>query len=315
MGIGTVWKVILLQPLMNTMLVLSHVLFDNFGLAIIAITIITKFALYPLNLKQMRSTRAMQDLQPKLQELRRKFGKDPRRINKETMALYRQAGMNPVGCVVPMLVQLPIWIGIYQSITRVLAVFPEDFLSLSQYLYSWSIVHLNIPLERSFLWLDLAVPDGLFIMPILTGGTMWVQQKMITINSDDPQQRQSNTTMLWMMPIMFALLTFQFPSGLALYWTVSNILGIVTQYFVTGWGGMADLFKKRERPLNKMVLPPPRKEEESLPPPVAAETKEEGESDEQSGDKGQERGGSRPPRAQSTWQKQRRSQGNRPKRR
>ena len=147
--------------------------------------------------------------------------------------------MNPLGCILPMLIQMPVWIALYQAIIRVLAVAPEDFLGLSRSLYSaWPLGFSLVPMESRFLWLDLASPDRLLILPILVGASMWVQQKMTTVQSTDPSQQSQNQMMLWMMPIMFAFLTLSFPSGLALYWAASNIIGIVMQYFVTGWGGL-----------------------------------------------------------------------------
>jgi len=153
------------------------------------------------------------------------------------MKLYKEAGVNPIGCLWPMLVQFPIWIALYQSIMQALAATPENLISLSQHLYSWSIVQQSVPLEDKFLWLNLGQPDGMLILTLLVGVTMWVQQKMVTTPAADPRQQSMNNMTLMMMPLMFMLFALQFPSGLALYWVVSNIIGIVIQYFVSGgWG-------------------------------------------------------------------------------
>jgi YidC/Oxa1 family membrane protein insertase len=152
------------------------------------------------------------------------------------MRLYKEAGVNPLGCLWPMLIQFPIWIALYQAIMRALATTPENLLDLAQRLYSWIVVSQAIPLSSYFLGLDLASP-GNIILAIVVGGTMWVQQKMTQAPAVDPRQESTSRMMLLMMPLMFGFLTFMFPSGLALYWAVSNIIGIVTQYFVTGgWG-------------------------------------------------------------------------------
>jgi YidC/Oxa1 family membrane protein insertase len=225
--------------MINTLIVVSGVLFHNFGLAIIALTIIVRAATIPLTLKQLRATKALQDLQPKMAELQKKFGKDKARLAQEQMRMYRESGVSPAGCALPMLVQLPIWIALFQSIIRVLAVIPEDFLNLSRHLYAaWEGVFSLVPLNSSFLWLDLAVPDRFLVLPLLVGGTMWLQQKMVMSRSADPRQQAQATMMLWFMPLMFAFLTTQFPSGLALYWIVSNIISIGVQYRITGWGGL-----------------------------------------------------------------------------
>ena len=153
------------------------------------------------------------------------------------MKLYKEAGINPLGCIWPMLIQLPIWIAVYQSIIRALAATPENLLDLSRHLYPWAIVTQSIPLNEQFLWLQLSKPDPYLIMAILVGGTMWIQQKMVTAPSADPKQRSMTQMTTVMMPLMFGMITMSFPSGLALYWVVSNIIGIVIQYFVTGgWG-------------------------------------------------------------------------------
>jgi YidC/Oxa1 family membrane protein insertase len=153
------------------------------------------------------------------------------------MLLYKEAKINPLGCIWPMLIQMPIWIALYQSIMTALASTPEDLIRLSQSLYSWPVVTQALPLNESFLWLQLSKPDQYLVLAILVGITMWVQQKMVTPPTTDPKQQQMTQITTLMMPLMFAMFTLSFPSGLSLYWAVSNIVGIVIQYFVSGgWG-------------------------------------------------------------------------------
>ncbi len=240
--VGEIWDLIILSPMINVLIVISGYLLHNFGLAIIALTILVRFVTLPLTQKQLRATKAMQEMQPKLAELQKKHGKDKAKLAQEQMRMYKESGVSPAGCMLPMLVQMPIWIALFQSIIRVLAVNPEGFLNLARHLYSsWSQVFSLVPLNSKFLWLDLAVPDRLLMLPILVGGTMWLQQKMVMpTTSADPKQQAQSRMMLWMMPIMFAFLTMQFPAGLALYWVVSNVITIVIQYYmVGGWGGLA----------------------------------------------------------------------------
>jgi YidC/Oxa1 family membrane protein insertase len=180
-------------------------------------------------------------MQPKMQELQKKYGKNQQKLQQEMMKLYKEAGVNPLGCLWPMLIQLPIWIALYQSIMRALATTPENLLNLHRHLYSWGVVREAIPLSSQFLWLNLAQPDPYFILAIIVGGTMWVQQKMTQAPSVDPRQQSTTRMMTLMMPFMFGLLTLLFPSGLALFWAVSNIIGIVTQYFFTGGWGYFDV--------------------------------------------------------------------------
>ncbi len=232
------WEVVALRPMLNILIVLYSGLAHNFGLTIVFLTIVVRLILLPLTLRQIRSTQRMQLLQPKIQEIQKKYAKDQKKLQEETSKLYSEAGVSTWGCVLPMAIQFPIWIALYQCIMRVMATNPEDLLALSQSLYSWPVVQGIVPLNQNFLWLNLAYPDSIFVLPILVAVTMWVQQKMMTSTTADPRQQQMNTMMLWMMPLMFGLFTLQFPSGLAVYWVTMNIVGIITQYFVTGWGGL-----------------------------------------------------------------------------
>jgi len=230
------WYLIILNPVLNGLIALSTMLFSSFGLAIIALTVIVRLVLWPLSKRQLNSTKAMQGMQPKIQELQKKYGKNKQKLQQETMKLYKEAGINPAGCIWPMLVQFPVWIALYQSIMKALATTPENLLGLAQHLYSWQIVNQAVPLNSHFLWLDLG-GQGDFILALIVGGTMWVQQKMTTAPSVDPKQQSTNSMMLMMMPLMFGVLVLMFPSGLALFWAASNVIGIATQYFVTGgWG-------------------------------------------------------------------------------
>jgi len=231
------WDFIIANPVLNVLIALSHFLFGQFGLAIIALTIIVRLITWPLNRRQLKSTKALQDMQPKIQELQKKYGKNQQKLQQEMMKLYKEAGVNPLGCLWPMLVQFPIWIALYQAIMRALATTPENLLDLSARLYSWDIVTQTIPLSSKFLWLDLGQPDPYWILAIIVGGTTWIQQRMTQAPAIDPRQESTNRMMLLMMPLMFGFLTLMFPSGLALYWAVSNIIGIITQYFATGGRG------------------------------------------------------------------------------
>ena len=232
-----VWYLVIGDPVLNGLIALSSVLFHNFGLAIIALTIIVRLALWPLMRRQLESTKAMQSMQPKIQELQKKYSKNQQKLQQEMMKLYKEAGINPMGCLWPMLVQFPIWIALYQAIMKALATTPENLLDLAQHLYSWEVVSQEFPLNSQFLWLDLGQPDHTLILAIIVGGTMWVQQKMTTAPTVDPRQQSTNSMMLLMMPFMFGLFTLMFPSGLPLFWAASNVIGILSQYFFTGgWG-------------------------------------------------------------------------------
>jgi YidC/Oxa1 family membrane protein insertase len=236
--------------MLNALIFLYGILASNFGLSIIAFTIAVRIAMYPLTRKQLNSSRAMSRLQPRIQEIRQKYGKDSQKVTQETMRLYKEEGVNPIGCLGPMVVQLPIWIGLYQSIIQAMPKNPERLVDLSQKLYSWLPgAHTAIPLNKGFLWFDLSEPDPTKVMlPILVGGSMWVQQKMMATVSTDPRQMQMNRMMQWMMPVMFGMITIGFPSGLALYWVVSNVIGIALQYRATGWGNLLPAAQTADEP-------------------------------------------------------------------
>jgi YidC/Oxa1 family membrane protein insertase len=246
LDIGAIWDLIILSPMINILVVVSKFLFHNLGLSIIAFTIVVRGILYPINRKQMMATKKMQDVQPKLAELQKKYARDRQKLAQEQMSLYKQAGISPLGCVVPMIIQLPIWMALYQAIMRVMATGPEQLLSLSRHLYSsWDQVFALVPLNSQFLWINLGLADPYFILPLLVGVTMWIQQKMTTPAFTDPQQQSQNQMMLWMMPILFTFMSVTFASGLALYWLVSNIISVIMQYFISGWGPLGTMFKKK----------------------------------------------------------------------
>ena len=237
--IGDIWELIVLQPLTNIMVVLAHFLFNNFGLSIIILTILINVAMYPLTLRQMKSSKAMQDLQPKIAEIQRKHGKDKAVMQQETMKLYRESGVNPAGCLTSMFLPMPIWIALYQTIRRVMALTPESFLGLSTVLYSWAVPFVAIPINNKFLWLNLGTPDA--FLAVLVGLSLWLQQKMVAQKGATPQAAQQAQMMQVMMPVLFAFFSFTVPSGLALYWVVNSVIRIVIQYFFSGWGGLAAL--------------------------------------------------------------------------
>lgn len=258
------FELILLKPVLNFLIVLSNVLFSDFGLAIIFLTILVRTVMLPLTLKQLRSSRkmseAMRAVQPKLQELKKKYAKDPRKLQQEQMKLYKEAGVSPMGCLSsPMLVstllQIPIFIALYRGIIQALAVTPQDFLGLSQDLYSWPIVREALPVSGKFLWLDLGTSDPYLIIPILVMATMWVSTKMISQPAVDPQQQSMQSIMQLMMPLMFGFITFTLPAGLGLYFVVTSLFSIVVQYYIYGWGNLFTRAPAKQVPLAKGPKP------------------------------------------------------------
>ncbi len=244
--LGVLWNELLMRPMINSLALLSDILFSNFGLSIIVFTVFIRLVLIPLTIRQTRSMKKMQELQPRLKVLQDKYknkgAAEKRALSSETMKLYREAGVNPVGCLGPMIIQMPIWFGLYRAILRTMPPTPEGLANLSAAFYSWNPASGAVPINSKFLGIDLvdfvqgAPTPWNFALPVLVGATMWLQQKMTmgTQTATSAQQAQTNQIMLWMLPIMFGFFTFQFPAGLALYILFSNLVGIVIQYYVAG---------------------------------------------------------------------------------
>lgn len=228
---------ILLRPMLNFLTLTSGYLFNSFGLAIIVLTILIRVLTWPLFMKQIRSTKAMQAIAPKMKELQKKYAKDKDRLNQETIKLYKEHGVNPLGCAFPMLIQFPIWIGLYQAVIQGVGIAPENLAGLSKQLYSWAPIQEQVPLNSHFLWLDLA--NGDIFIAIMVAASMWALQKMSAAPTDDPTQQTTGRMMLWLMPLMFGFFALTLPSGLSLYWIFTNLLSMAVQYRVTGWGGLS----------------------------------------------------------------------------
>lgn len=239
-----VWNSLLVWPIAGALLYLTTFT-ASAGVAIVLFTILVRTLILPLTITQVRSQRAMMQLQPRLKELQRRHAGDRQRIAQEQMRLYREAGVNPLAGCLPMLIQMPVWIALYSALINLssgigsLAGAPAWIQSLAE-----SSVQA---FQGSFLWIqNLAagsMPSGdpatwsLLILPILAAVTQWVVQKMSTMPTADPQQQQMNR-MMEFMPIMFFVFSLQVGAGLALYWVVSNIYTIVQQRVFVGWGSL-----------------------------------------------------------------------------
>jgi YidC/Oxa1 family membrane protein insertase len=235
--------------MLNGLVVLYTMLFSQMGLAIIVLTAVIRLLTMPLTLKQLKQMRAMSSLQPKIKEIQDRYSRDRTRVSQETMRLYKEAGVSPLGCLGPMIIQMPVLIGLFRVLIQTVFSKPDDLVGLSEKMYTWipiAPIYEAAPLDSRFLWLDLAQSDPTnLIMPVLVFASTWVQQKMTMQPSTDPRQSGNQAMMLWLMPLMIAFFSFTLPSGLALYWVTSNLIGIAIQYFVTGgWGPLFPLFPK-----------------------------------------------------------------------
>ena len=180
----------------------------NYGVAIIILTTIVRLVLFPLTFKGMKSMKRMQQLTPRMKKLQEKYKNNKEKLNKEMMELYRKNRVNPLGGCLPMLLQLPVFFALYSSLSSAVELRHAPFI----------------------FWIsDLSQPDGLGITPLLMGASMYIQQKMT------PQTAMMDSTqakVMQMLPFIFTIFTFTFPSGLTLYWVTSNILSIAQQQII-----------------------------------------------------------------------------------
>ena len=176
----------------------------NFGLSIIIVTIIIKILLLPLTIKQDKSMKAMKKLQPKLDELKKKYANDKQMLNIKTMELYKENKVNPAGGCLPILIQLPILFALFGVLRGGI-----------------------VPIDSTFLWMKLSEPDPYYILPLLNGAISFLQQKLMG-TSDNPQMKN----MMYMFPIMMIFISYKMPAGLQIYWLTSSLAAIVQQYFI-----------------------------------------------------------------------------------
>jgi YidC/Oxa1 family membrane protein insertase len=243
------WNTLILEPMINALLLIYQVLGTGphmFGLAIIIFTILVRLLTLPFTYQSMRSTMVMQELQgsKKWKKMQEKYKDDRQKLAEEQMALYREAGYNPFSGCLPTLLQFPIIIGLYQAIIRTMAATPIQLLNLSDLIYPFTSSSL-IPLNSTFLWMNLGQPErfpipGLTDLPFLAflgGGipllaiivtiTSYFQTKITTPMASEGQGAAMSQMMSIYMPLLIGYFAFSFASGLAVYFVVSNLLGIL----------------------------------------------------------------------------------------
>lgn len=246
MPIGFLWQTFLETPLINSLVFLTAVTFGSYGSAILIFTVITRLVTFPLTMRTLRTSRKMQEIAPLQQEIQKKYS-DPKRRSEETMKLYREAGVNPLGCLGPQLIQMPVFIALYQVIRITISNTPEGVLYLQGRLYDFDIVQNAVPLSTNFLVMDMAA-TGNANLPLvaIVFASMWLQQRISSSRSASaasPQTQQMNQMMQWLMPIMFSWFVLFVPAGLGMYWAATTIIGIVLHWVFLGpgdftWGSL-----------------------------------------------------------------------------
>ncbi|MCP4420094.1 MAG: membrane protein insertase YidC [Chloroflexi bacterium] len=239
------WDLLIIDPITNALLWLYAVLGNNFILALAVFTVITRILMLPLNLRQQRSMAKTQEMQPQIKAIQSKYKDNPQKMQEE----FQRIGYNPAeslsGCL-PMLATMPILFGLFQVLRLVLGSTPQTLFELTQRVYAGIDLTNLLPIDSSFLWLNLGQPDPLYILPVLVFVTMFVQTKFTSPSAgkkDDDKGKNSkkgggkkdqpadpsaamSQSMQYTMPIMFGFFSLSFQSGLSIYFVLSNLIGI-----------------------------------------------------------------------------------------
>lgn len=235
------WNEAILNPMVNALLWLYDILGNNFVLALTVFTVIIRLITLPLNIRQQKSMLKTQEMQPQIKAIQDKHRDNPQKMQEE----FQKIGYNPAetlsGCL-PLVIQMPILIGLYRAIFFLLGSTPQALFELTERAYNFINLGALLPVDNRFLWLNLGQPDPFYVLPILVFATMFVQQKLMTPTPPPPSNTkknqkpdptaQMNQTMQYTMPIMFGFLSLQFSAGLSIYWVLANIIGVFQGYYV-----------------------------------------------------------------------------------
>jgi YidC/Oxa1 family membrane protein insertase len=250
--IGYFFNLIFTFPIFNVLLLL-HFIVGDFALSIIVLTILIRLALFPLTLKQLKSTKAMQQIQPLIAEVKKQYPKDQRAQLEANQAIYKEYGINPAAGCLPLLVQMPVLFGLYWALSSVVR--GASVASINNLIYpifpwlrlpaSTNLVNLTDFRWFTFVnpaWhIPLSASDPTHILPILAAVATFVQLRMSqprNVSSSQNAMAAQMQIMQFIMPFFTLFIAWTFPAGLALYWTTSSIFSMVQQFFVTGWGSL-----------------------------------------------------------------------------
>jgi YidC/Oxa1 family membrane protein insertase len=244
--IGTIFNAIFYEPIYNILMLIYNLIhatgiYGGFGLSIIALTLLVRCAMIPLTRKQLKSSRAMQELAPQINALKVQYRGDPQGLMKAQQDLYKEHGYSPVSGCLPLLIQMPFLYALLFSFRNLLT---ENLTKINDPIYPF-LPHLTALPNPSFLWTNLSQSDPLHILPFLAAFFTLVQLRMaMPVRKkpapgvpSDPTTQATQTTM-YIMPVITFIFALSFPSGLALYWTVGAMFASVQQYFLAGWGSL-----------------------------------------------------------------------------
>lgn len=270
---GNLFQLLLVQPIINILVVIySGLSFlhipSALGFSIILLTVVVRLILYPLTASQLRTSKKMQELTPHLSRLKEKHKNDSQRLQKETMALYKEHGVNPAAGCLPVIIQLPVIWALYYVLQHVVT-FKLSEINHQVYVSSFHLVHIW---NTSFFGLSLGakpaqliahVGPAILLIPLLTGVLQFIQTKMMFVQQpattvkgkDDKQQDFAaafQSQSLYVFPVMIAFFSYTFPVGLSLYWNTFTIFGIIQQYRLQGLGGLSAYLPKKPGTLTKI---------------------------------------------------------------
>jgi YidC/Oxa1 family membrane protein insertase len=236
------WDMIIINPMVNILLTI-YGLVGSFGVAIILFTLLIRLITHPLTVQQIRSTQKMQEMQKskEWQALQKKYKDDKQKLQQEQMRLYQEMKINPLGSCLPLLIQFPIIIGLYQAIIRALSTTPLQLAQLYKNVYPFIDISRLLPVDNNFLWMNLNQPErvylfgfGIPLLAILVVATTYLQSKLMTPPSQPGEQgAQMTQAMNLYMPLFMGYLALTFASGLSLYFITSNVASII-QYGAMG---------------------------------------------------------------------------------
>lgn len=250
----TIFNDVFIRPIINALLIIYHILAGfgipyALGFSIIFLTVLIRFILFPLTASQLRASKKMQDLNPHLSNIKDKHKGDAKKIQEETMRLYKEHGVNPVSGCLPVLVQLPLLWALYGVLQKIVGLKPNDIVSSINAIAYSDVLRLNAPWDQYFFGLPLgqqpsqlisAMPVVLLI-PVITGALQYVQSKMMFPKKPAVKKEEKKgddfaaafqTQSTYIFPIMIGVFSYTFPIGLSLYWNTFTLFGILQQHFM-----------------------------------------------------------------------------------
>lgn len=266
------WESLIIEPFINALLFIYNLIGENFGLAIILFTVIIKLITWPLMSKQIKSSRALQEMQsdPDWIAIQKKYKNDKDKLAQEQMSFYKEKGISPFASCLPTLIQFPVIIGLYQSIIQTMGNAPLQMLNLIPKISPWLTNVFSfipglkdpmtlIPLNSQFLWMDIGRPERIFIpgisfgiplLAVIVALTSFLQTKLISSPTGDAQANQMSGMMNVYMPLLMGWFAYSLASGLALYFLASNLFSIF-QYAALGRFDLKNLLPKKKIEVTK----------------------------------------------------------------